>query len=297
MHLLIVHAKPLSYLGGAELSLRLHVDAAPLGVEVTAILPDELVSLNDYDTVLLCNLRPEGGVGTKEECRGAWEWAKRLKGYAGYVIKMEHYVHPCKYRDARCIDCGVVEWKACHCISPVPWVYKRLYNLCDSLLFLSPLHRRAINHIIKIKIPRQYVIGCPIDFDQFRSVTPFEERKHAALITGDAIRVAPEAVALAAGKGYPVETVDYLSVPYEEMPELLNQYKAVVVAPVMLHAFGRLAAEAMACGCEVITNGRVGAMSYSDPIEASRNSDAAFWDIIRQRPEHPNPQRMRRWRI
>jgi hypothetical protein len=59
----------------------------------------------------------------------------------------------------------------------------------------------------------------------------------------------------------------------------------------MLHAFGRLVVEAMACGCKVITNSRVGAMSYDDPVEACRKSNDAFWEIVQQRPLRPNFRR------
>lgn len=291
MRMLLVHSQPIEYLGGAELSLRDHIAAAPPGVTVDVVLPDDPVVLKDYDIVVLSNLRPTGGLGEAAEYRWAQQWIERLRGYRGYAIKLEHDVHPCTYRDARCIDFDSMEWRACDCTSSIPRVFEELYNLCDAVVFLSPLHRRVINHIIQIKTRRQYTIGCPVDFTRFRSMTPFNERKHAALITGDAIRVAPEAVALAEAKGYPVEYVDYLSVPYDEMPALLNCYQAVVVAPVMLHAFGRLVTEAMACGCQVITNDRVGALSYSDPVAASRNSNAAFWRVVRRRPLWPNRNR------
>lgn len=291
MRLLLVHSQPLDTLGGAELSLRSHVKSAPPGVEINTILPDAPASLNNYDTVVLSNLRPEGGRGEKAEYRWAKQWIKRLRGYRGYLIRLEHDTHPCTYRDARCIDFSSELWKKCDCKSPIPRIFEKLYNLCDAVIFLSPLHRRAINHIININVSRQYDIAAPVDFDRFRSVTPFNARKHAALITGDAIRVAPDAVALADAEGYPVEFVDYLSVPYEEMPELLNRYQAVVVAPAMLHAFGRLVVEALACGCRVITNERVGAMSWPDPLAASRGSDKKFWAVVSERPERPNPRR------
>jgi len=47
----------------------------------------------------------------------------------------------------------------------------------------------------------------------------------------------------------------------------------------------------MACGCKVITNDRVGAMSLPDPLAASRGADAAFWAVIADRPERSNPRR------
>jgi len=291
MRLLLVHTLSLDTLGGAELSLRSHVETAPPGVEIDIIRPDDPADLNNYDTVVLSNLRPSGGLGEEAECHWAKQGIKRLKGYRGYAIRLEHDVHPCTYRDGRCFQGEFLQQAACGCKSPIRRTFERLYNLCDAIIFLSPMHRRVINQMIHIKVSRQIDIAPSVDFDRFRSVTPFKERKHAALITGDALRVAPNAVALAGAEGYPVEKVEYLSIPYEEMPELLNQYQAVVVAPVMLHAFGRLAVEAMACGCRVITNERVGAMSYPDPITASQDSNVAFWAVIADRPNRLNPRR------
>jgi hypothetical protein len=290
-NILLVHAQPIEELGGAELSLKHYVENAPAGMNIDVILPDDPVNLKQYDTVVLCNLRPSGGLGEKAEFRWAKEWADRLKGFLGHLVRLEQDAHPCTYRDARCVNFQQPDKSGCDCTSPIPAAFERLYNICDTLLFVSPMHRQVINQIINIQIRRQFDIASPIDFDRFRSVTPWEERKHAALITGDALRVADNAVALAEAEGYPIEQVDYLSVPYEQMPDLLNQYKAVVVAPAILHAFARLVVEAMACGCQVITNDRVGATSYDDPVSACRNSNTLFWDIIRRPPLWRNHRR------
>ncbi len=291
MRLLLVHTHSIDTLGGAELSLKSHVETAPKDVSIHVVRPDDPVDLSAYETVILSNLRPEGGLGEEAEYGPALEWIRRLRGYRGYVIRLEHDVHPCTHRDAHCIDFHALDEWNCSCRSPIPYWYEKLYNLCDTIIFLSPLHRQAINRIIRIRGPRQVDIATPVDFESFRSITPFAERKHAAMVTGDSVRVAPEAEALAAAKGYPVEFVEYLSVPYKDMPDFLNQYQAVVVAPRMLHAFGRLAIEAMACGCEVITNERVGAMSWPDPLAACRKSDEVFWELVGQRPKAPNPRR------
>ncbi len=300
MRLLLIHANSLDKLGGAELSLRDHLDAAPPDVKVDVALPDSHVQLKQYDTLVLANLRPSGGVGEMEECRWAQLWSKRLKGYRGYVIKSEHDVHPCAHRDGRCIQTEPLKRIACTCGPLIPGAFEELYNLCDTVQFLSPLHRLAVNQLIKIKSPRQYEIASPIDLKHFRSMTPFHQRKHAALLTGDAGRLAPDAAALAEAEGYPVEYMDYLSIPYNDMPDLLNQYKAVVIAPVMLHAFGRMAVEALACGCRIITNNRVGALSWPDPINASQRSNEMFWEMVANRPNRPNPRRFNRlafWRL
>ena len=291
MRLLVIHTHPLDRLGGAELSLRSYMSAAPSGVTIDVALPEDFVELNNYDVVVLANLRPDGGPGEEAECRAARQWIKRLKGYRGYVIRLEHDIHPCPYRDARCFQGDVPVRQDCKRRSPIRKTFEQLYNLCDTVIFRSPLHRRVINQMIRIKRLRQVDVNSPVDFDLFQSVTPFEQRKHAALITGDSIRVAPDAEALAAAEGYSVEYLDHLSVPYEQMPELLNQYQAVVVAPVMLHASGRLAIEALACGCRVITNDRVGTMSWADPLEAARVANRTFWEVIADRPNRPNPRR------
>ncbi len=291
MRLLLVHSHSLDRLGGAELDLKRYMAAAPSGVDLDVVLPDEPVQVSDYDTVVLANLRPEGGLGEAEECRSAREWMKRVRGYTGYLVRMEMDSHPCTYRDARCIDFSASSWRKCNCRSPIRRTFQGLYNLCDTTLYMSPLHRRVINHIIKVKGSRQVEIGSPVDLVRFRSVIPFEERKHAALITGDAARVAPHAEALAGAEGYPVEFVDYLSVPHAEMPELLNRYKAVVIAPSILHAGGRLAVEAMACGCQVIANERVGAMSWPDLLSSSQDALDTFWEVVAARPARPNPRR------
>jgi len=300
MRLLLIHAQPLDKLGGAELSLREHLAAAPPGIDIDVALPDDPVDLGAYDTLILANLRPSGGLGGKAEYRWARLWTRRIRGYPGYVIKTERDVHPCGHRDGRCIQANPLTRIRCDCSPRISGAFERLYNLCDAVQFLSPLHRRAINRIITIKAPRQYEVASPIDLKRFRSYVPFEERKNAALIIGDAIRVSPDASALAEREGYCVEYIDYLSVRYDDMPDLLNKYKAIVIAPVMLHAFGRLAVEALACGCKVIANDRVGAMSWPDPVKASAEANAAFWTMATRRPSRPNPRRLNKlafWRF
>lgn len=294
MNLLLVHAKPLDRLGGAELSLKAHVASAPPGVHVEVVLPDAHVDINQFDTVVLANLRPSGGQGQKAELKWAKLWAKHLHGYRGYVIKSERDIHPCVHRDGRCIQVDPLRKDPCGCNRKITAAFEKLYNMCDAVQFLSPLHRQAINLLIDVRQPLQYEIASPIDLSMFRNVMPFAERKRAALITGDAIRVAPTAEQMARDEGYEVETMDYLSVPYEEMPDILNQYQAVVVDPVMLHAFGRITVEAMACGCRVIASRRVGAMSWPDPVRASGEANDKFWAMVQQRPSAPNPSRFSR---
>lgn len=315
MRFLLVHAVPLTTQGGAEISLRQHVEAAPRGVRVDAVLPDAEVTLRDYDAVILGNLRPTAPVANANRSRFkssiwnwlshtrlnsiayrseiAWarRWRRLLLGYEGYVIRSERDIHPCAHRDGRCIAANPLRRLDCDCAPAVTEAFQDLYDICDSVQFLSPLHRDCINLLLRLDVP-QYVIAPPLDLERFRATTPWEQRRKAALITGDGIRVAPTAFQRARDAGYEAESIPYHSVPHERMPELLNSYQAVVVDPVMLHAFGRLAAEALACGCRVIASDRVGAMSWPDPLAACRESNLRFWQMALSAPARRNPRRV-----
>ena len=141
-------------------------------------------------------------------------------------------------------------------------------------------HRDAIHQLINFQTP-EYIIASAIDLTPFKSVIPIHQRKQkVALIIGDDIRVAENATELARNAGYEPERIPYLSIPYGEMPQLYNQYQAIVVAPKMLHAFCRVVPEALSCGCRMITNDQVGATSWSDPISAVQDANQEFWEMV-----------------
>lgn len=279
LRVLFVHSLPLSYLGGAELSLAHHVARAPEGVEVDICLPDDERELCGYDAVVLANLRPPGGVGEEAELAWAERWLRRIERYRGFSVRSERDVHPCTHRDGRCLALSPPRRLPCECSDRMRMVFQKLYNACSAVQFLSPSHQEAINLLIEIE-SRQFVIAAPIDLERFRNEIPFERRKRAALILGDAPRVAVSAPQRARRHGFKPEWIPYLSVPPERMPALYNRYQAVVVDPVMLHAFGRVFVEAMACGCRVLASERVGALSWEDPIAACREANDRFWEMV-----------------
>lgn len=279
MKILIVNTYPLDHQGGAEISLRFHVDNRPSGISIEQCLPDNSPDLSRFNGIILANIRPHGGVGERAEVNWAEHWFKRLQKYSGWAIKSEHDIHPCAHRDARCISAEPILKMPCDCSTIIPEAFERLYNSCDAVLFRSPAHQEVIQQLVNVQV-RRYIIAPPIDFSVFRSTVSFEKRKKAALIIGDAIRVSSQAEERARQNGYPVEYVEYHSLAYDEMPKLLNQYQAVVLDPVMYHAFGRLAAEALACGCRVLASNRVGAFSWPDPLKACKESNDLFWSMI-----------------
>ena len=275
---LFVHPFASEHSGGAEHSLKRHIAEAPPRVKVSAISPEEDCDLKRFDAVVLGNLRPYGGLGTEAELTWLLRWAAKLADYKGFSLRSERDVHPCTHRDARCVGQSL---KKCHCdcTATIRDANELLYNACSAIQFLSPAHQRVINQLISVRIP-QHVIASPIDESFFRNTTPTEQRARKALILGDAIRVADSSAARARNHGYEPEVVEYYSVPFDQMPELYNRYQAVVVDPVMFHAFGRIAVEAMACGCEVLASERVGAMSWPDPLRASRDANHQFWQVL-----------------
>lgn len=278
-NVLFVHSFSDSKPGGAEQSLRYHMGHAPSSTRVTTISPQEDCDLRQYDAIVLGNLRPHGGLGAEAEMMGSIRWAKLLKDYRGFSLRSERDVHPCTYRDGRCLVGQQLTKAPCNCTFTQRDASELLYNACSAVQFLSPAHKKVINQLITVRTS-QHVIGSPIDLQKFCATVPWDERPAKALILGDAIRVAETAEQRARDAGYEPERIEYLSVPFDQMPEVYNRYQAVVVDPVMFHAFGRIAVEALACGCQVLASERVGAMSWPDPLQASSEANRKFWSLI-----------------
>ena len=279
LQVLLVHAHPLSCQGGAEHSLRYHVEHRPPEIDVDVVTPDEAPTLKDYDAVILGNLRPEGGLGEEAEVRWVKKWTQMCQGFTGFSLKSERDNHPCAHRDASCVVMDPVRKLECDCGSLIPDEMTNLYRSCSVVQFLSPAHQEVINCIVKVQ-SRQVVIGVPVDETRFNITVPPEQRPRKALIIGDEIRVSPESVSVAIRHGFEPELIPYHSVSYDNMPDLLNSYQAIILYPQMFHAFGRLAVEAKLCGCQVIASNRVGALSWEDPVEAASNANQEFWSLI-----------------
>jgi hypothetical protein len=65
------------------------------------------------------------------------------------------------------------------------------------------------------------------------------------------------------------------------MPALLARYKTLVFLPTVLEPFGRVVAEGWAAGCEIVTNGLVGAAYWieEDP-DAISTAAEDFWRVV-----------------
>lgn len=279
IRVLIVHSADLALRGGAELSLQHHVRHRPAHVRVDVRRCEAQPWVGRYDAVVLANLRPFEELGQDQELTATLRWTRRLRRFRGFSLRSERDVHPCAKRDGSCLQGSPLEKLACECGEETSRALEHLYDACSAVQFLSPLHQRAITQLIPVRRP-QHLIAAPIALDRFRSTVPVEQRQPQALLIGDTQRVAATAEERAQRAGFEPVRVAYRSVPPHEMPELYNRYQAVVVDPVMLHAFGRVAVEALACGCRLLASERVGALSWEDPVKAATEANELFWRTV-----------------
>lgn len=276
---LLVHSADLAGCGGAELSLRHHLRERPRGVRVDVCHSDARPWLGRYDAIVLGSLRPSVEPTRRGELAATRRWTRKLGRFRGFSLRSERDVHPCALRDGRCLQGLPLEKIPCACGDDTLRAFEELYDACSAVQFLSPLHQRAITRLIPVRRP-QHLIAAPIDLARFRSTVPVAERLPQALVMGDASRVASTAEDRARRAGYEPVRLAYGSVRAREMDELYNRYQAVVVDPMMLHAFGRVAVEALACGCRVLASERVGALSWEDPVKAAGEANVRFWRTV-----------------
>jgi len=70
-------------------------------------------------------------------------------------------------------------------------------------------------------------------------------------------------------------------IAYEGMPALMARYQTFVFLPTVIEPFGRTVAEAWAAGCEIVTNGLVGARYWlEENPEAMDTAAEDFWGVV-----------------
>lgn len=132
----------------------------------------------------------------------------------------------------------------------------------------------------------------PVDLDRFRAAASRVNGTRSGICSvgswGNAGKAPHRAAEWAVGRG----GVDFYgsgayapegaaNVAYDAMPHLLAGYETFVFLPVVLEPFGRVVAEAWAAGCEVITNGLVGAKWFiENEPEAIESAAVDFWRLV-----------------
>lgn len=172
---------------------------------------------------------------------------------------------------------------------------KALFQKSQLNVYVSPLHQKTIERVLGFSsIGHSYVLKPLIDSSVFYN--RHVDRDIDYLFVG----VIGEAKGLSylreqyrdknihfVGKISPGETLDFGTyhgvVPYEKIPEYMNRAKNFVFFPRWPEPQGRVVVEAALCGCNLITNDKVGATSFPFDISEPTNFEAAdneFWEKI-----------------
>jgi glycosyltransferase involved in cell wall biosynthesis len=179
------------------------------------------------------------------------------------------------------------------CFATRPLV-RRLYEEAALNVFLSPLHRSITERVLGVALAASLVLRPMIDPAMFRNEA--RPRDIEYLFVG----VIGEAKGLQAmrerfrhtdihliGRLAPGAKLDFGRhighVPYGEIPGWMNRSRNFVFLPRWPEPQGRVVAEAALCGCSIIGNDNVGALSFgfdlSDPAQYGGAEDA-FWQAV-----------------
>lgn len=72
-------------------------------------------------------------------------------------------------------------------------------------------------------------------------------------------------------------------VPYEDVPDLMATYEGFIHLPSWYEPFGRTVIEAWAAGCKLFVNNNIGAMWWlQNEIDAVRDGAGMFWKIVEE---------------
>jgi len=160
------------------------------------------------------------------------------------------------------------------------WLIENALSICCSPLQADYMHLQAL------------VIPPPVDLDRFMDAASRMNggRKGAVCVAswrnaGKGQRKVMEWAE--ANGGIDIYGGGYLAPPgsreiaYEGMPALMARYQTFVFLPTVIEPFGRTVAEAWAAGCEIVTNGLVGARYWlEESPEAMDTAAEDFWGVV-----------------
>jgi glycosyltransferase involved in cell wall biosynthesis len=187
------------------------------------------------------------------------------------------------------------------------WVaenYPELYKKVIHTVFLSPLHKKTTEEKVGYKINNCSLVPSPIDSDLFQLGE--EKEKCSALWVGnickekgsdgfiDYAKSNPEYKFYVAGWGSEVEPVMELEnvefLGEMDLKDLVKEYQRCEYfyhRPLWKEPFGRSVIEAYLCGCNLLVNDNVGAVSWDwdysnyDLIKKKTQSQNNFWKTIK----------------
>jgi glycosyltransferase involved in cell wall biosynthesis len=170
---------------------------------------------------------------------------------------------------------------------------RELYEQARGAIFLSPLHRRTVAGVMGGPLPEVQILMRPmVDVDRFH---PRAEPRDIDVLYVGRINEAKGYSALVerfgadrltfVGRnllGRPIEGTYLGFISREELPAVYNRARTFAHLPAWVEPMGLGVSEAALCGCEIVTNDRVGVTTYPDedwrdPSVVRGNPDR-FWD-------------------
>lgn len=168
------------------------------------------------------------------------------------------------------------------CFSTRSYV-RDLFSKSRLNIFVSPLHCNTSLKILNLdQAPPSYILKPTVDYKKFFNKNLIRDIEYLFVgVIGEAKGLNEMRQRFSnsdihfAGKLFPGATLDFGtyhgSVAYDHIPSLMNRAKNFVFLPRWPEPQGRVVIEAALCGCNLITNDRVGATSFPFDISNPEN--------------------------
>ena len=307
---------PLVYYGGGEMIVRRLIEVGRQrghDIRITSVRPNTSDCHSSPDLTIVNDIFNHG-----HSYRSLGAWRSFSQNKLMKIIEQKKFIHLNNAYGDICnlpyLPCS--GHSASICPHKVPHSYTRKVLLKDwdnscfasrnmirhlhseSLLdvFLSPLHLATTEQILKTKLPRTYIVPPLIDTATFRNHGLERDIEYLFVgVIGEAkglenlrLNYAHTDIHLI-GKCAPGAVVDFGHwvghVPYDQIPLWMNRAKNFVFEPRWPEPQGRVVCEAALCGCNIIGNNHVGALSFDFDLADPRNYDnveARFWEKIEE---------------
>ena len=305
----VAYLDPFEYGGGGELTWRRLLEVGTeLGhkIKVSSVYKSVKIDIfKKADLFLLANIY-------NNPVRFKPRRLKRFfdKDFIKNIIRNEKYIH---FDNAYCDVCDLPGYLPCNglirgqeCPFKRRWTFwlskkcfrnstRDLYKYSILNVFLSPFHRKTVQKMLEEDIVGDYYECKPvIDYRKFYDQKI--ERHIDNLFVGviceakglnNMKKQFPDGNIVMIGKTKKGEDKKFGKrlgyVPYEEMPTYYNRTRNFVFLPRWPEPRGRAVLEAALCGCNLICNDSVGALSFPfdirDPKRFS-NAEEEFWEIV-----------------
>ncbi len=164
-------------------------------------------------------------------------------------------------------------------------ITKPFFERAKVVLCTSPLHLETIQKCLNTHLTNGYCYLQEVNTDLFKNLQL--ERVIEYLYSGACnwYKGFDRVYEQYTDKGLRIVGPPYKVIDHDMMTHIYNITKTLVHLPRCIESFGRGVAEALLCGCEVIVNENVGAMSYKEDLsnpETYKQSKQKFKEMINE---------------